>query len=94
MKRKKVTAKKVAVVKAAPSLTAQQKKDHKAQIATAVHDAYLKGRADEARDQEKIAAAREKAIDAATAKFVNIPNTPMYFHSLRLSIACNMNGVE
>lgn len=53
----------------AVKFTAEQKKIIKAQITLAVEEAYLQGREDEARANEKIALAREKAIVAAAAKF-------------------------
>lgn len=71
IKQKAKMKKAVAPKKAAPvvQLTSQQKKEIKAQIAAAEHEAYLKGRADEARAQEKVAVAREKAIQMAISKF-------------------------
>lgn len=49
--------------------TAEQKKVIKEQLTLAVEEAYLQGKEDGAREQQKITAAREKAIEAAAAKF-------------------------
>jgi hypothetical protein len=49
--------------------TAEQKKVIKEQITLAVEEAYLQGKEDGARAQQKITIAREKAIEAAAAKF-------------------------
>lgn len=68
----KKTAKKMVAAKPAKAvvqLTAQQKKDFKMQLAVATQEAYFKGRYEEARDQEKSAAALEKVISAAVAQF-------------------------
>ena len=49
--------------------TAEQKRIIKEEMTLAVEEAYLQGREDGIRAQQKITAAREKAIQSAAAKF-------------------------